>query len=297
MKSSPRVAVFFNLTLCKESAFFQGVIRHAESRGWRILVGEEVACLPHEALNRWDGDGVIGFLRDRDFVTALQRAGIPAVNTSQVGATRGIPSVIPDFVEAGRMVAQYFLERGFRQFAYCGETEFAYRDTKLKGFRQRLSEAGMECLSIPQPSTVPENRTWPQHRAALLRQLRQLPKPVAVWGRRDEFAARVVAACEAGSIRVPEEIAVIGYGDEPLLCPCVRPARSLEAPREGEGWVFLDWKEPVDGGAVAAYKIQRRLRPDGPWSDAGMAIESEITLTNQERGKEWEYRVLAVNKA
>jgi len=73
--------------------------------------------------------------------------------------------------------------------------------------------------------------------------------------------------------------------------------RSLEAPREGEGWVFLDWKEPVDGGAVAAYKIQRRLRPDGPWSDAGMAIESEITLTNQERVKEWEYRVLAVNKA
>jgi hypothetical protein len=94
---------------------------------------------------------------------------------------------------------------------------------------------------------------------------------------------------------------------------------SLEAPHEGEGWVFLDWKEPVDlpaprfldrrcqvsaiparqagGGAVAAYKVQRRLRPDGPWSDAGMAIESEITLTNQERGKEWEYRVLAVNKA
>ena len=66
---------------------------------------------------------------------------------------------------------------------------------------------------------------------------------------------------------------------------------------EGEGWVFLDWKEPVDGGAVAAYKIQRRLRPDGPWTDAGMAIESEIILTNQERGKEWEYRVLAVNKA
>lgn len=32
-------------------------------------------------------------------------------------------------------------------------------------------------------------------------------------------------------------------------------AHTFEAPREGEGWVFLDWKEPVDGGAVAAYKI------------------------------------------
>jgi hypothetical protein len=28
-----------------------------------------------------------------------------------------------------------------------------------------------------------------------------------------------------------------------------------------------------------------------------MAIESEITLSAQERGKEWEYPVLAVNKA
>jgi len=74
-------------------------------------------------------------------------------------------------------------------------------------------------------------------------------------------------------------------------------ARTLEAPREGEGWIFLDWKEPVEGGAVAAYKIQRRQRPNGPWTDVGMAIESEITLTNQERGKEWEYRVIAVNKA
>ena len=28
-----------------------------------------------------------------------------------------------------------------------------------------------------------------------------------------------------------------------------------------------------------------------------MAIESEITLSGQERGKEWEYRVIAVNRA
>ena len=96
-----------------------------------------------------------------------------------------------------------------------------------------------------------------------------------------------------------DQLKLIGWGGRKSKTSLEAPGqtRSLEAPREGEGWVFLDWKEPVDGGAVAAYKIQRRLRPDGPWSDAGMAIESEITLTNQERGKEWEYRVLAVNKA
>lgn len=28
-----------------------------------------------------------------------------------------------------------------------------------------------------------------------------------------------------------------------------------------------------------------------------VALDSEATLTNQERGKDWEYRVIAVNKA
>ena len=74
-------------------------------------------------------------------------------------------------------------------------------------------------------------------------------------------------------------------------------ARTLEVRREGDGWVFLDWKEPVDGGPVAAYKVQRRRRQDGAWGDVGMAIESEITLTSQEPGVEFEYRVVGVNKA
>ncbi len=53
----------------------------------------------------------------------------------------------------------------------------------------------------------------------------------------------------------------------------------------------------VDGGKVASYKIQHRERPAGAWTIADMAMETETTLHDQERGKEWEYRVLAVNKA
>lgn len=48
-------------------------------------------------------------------------------------------------------------------------------------------------------------------------------------------------------------------------------------------------------GAAARPKLlwKRRLRP---WTDVGMAIESEITLSNQERSAELEYRVITVNK-
>ena len=61
--------------------------------------------------------------------------------------------------------------------------------------------------------------------------------------------------------------------------------------------MLLGWKKPAEGGAVASYKVQRRERPEGPWVIAGMAIQSELTMTDQERGKEWEYRVITVNAA
>ena len=96
-----------------------------------------------------------------------------------------------------------------------------------------------------------------------------------------------------------DKLKLIGWGGRKARTSLEVPgqARTLEAPRQGEGWVFLDWKEPIDGGKVAAYKIQRRERPAGPWTDATLAIESEITLSDQTRGTEWEYRVVAVNKA
>ena len=95
------------------------------------------------------------------------------------------------------------------------------------------------------------------------------------------------------------KLALLGWGGKAAGNALEVPgqARTLEAPRQGEGWVFLDWKEPVDGGMVASYKIERRLRPVGDWALISIALESEATLNNQERNKDWEYRVIAINKA
>nr|VFK23165.1 MAG: Fibronectin type III domain-containing protein [Candidatus Kentron sp. MB]VFK28344.1 MAG: Fibronectin type III domain-containing protein [Candidatus Kentron sp. MB]VFK74212.1 MAG: Fibronectin type III domain-containing protein [Candidatus Kentron sp. MB] len=73
--------------------------------------------------------------------------------------------------------------------------------------------------------------------------------------------------------------------------------RSLEAPRRGAGWIFLDWKAPDEGGKVAAYKVQRREEGSEEWIDVGTAIETEATLSGQPGGKQFVFRVVAINKA
>ena len=94
------------------------------------------------------------------------------------------------------------------------------------------------------------------------------------------------------------KLTAIGWGGRAAATALEVPGqpRSLEAPSQGEGWVFLDWKKPADGGTVAAYKIERRERTTSDWTLVSMAVESEATLNNQDRGKDWEYRVIASNK-
>ena len=95
------------------------------------------------------------------------------------------------------------------------------------------------------------------------------------------------------------KLSLLGWGGiaGPTALQTPGQTRNLEMPRQGEGWVFLDWKRPADGGAVATYKIERRERPTGDWTILDIAHESEIMLVGQDRATDWEYRIVASNKA
>jgi len=58
--------------------------------------------------------------------------------------------------------------------------------------------------------------------------------------------------------------------------------RNLEAPRQGEGWVFLDWKAPLDGGPVRSYRLEVRERPAGDWAIVGVAGNQDGRRRNRE---------------
>ena len=87
------------------------------------------------------------------------------------------------------------------------------------------------------------------------------------------------------------------YTTHPLEIPG-QPS-SFMVLKEEEDAVDFGWQEPADGGEVAAYELQRRERGEGAgtWIIAGLSMETSVTLSGQERGKEWEYRAISVNKA
>ena len=96
-----------------------------------------------------------------------------------------------------------------------------------------------------------------------------------------------------------EKLKLIGWSGRKPPTALEPPGQTLllEARVQGEGWVQLAWKAPIDGGKPSAYRIVRRERPAGLWSDVGTAVVTEAQLLDQPRGKEFEYRIMAVNKA
>ncbi len=52
---------------------------------------------------------------------------------------------------------------------------------------------------------------------------------------------------------------------------------------EGDTWLMLNWKPPVDGGAVAAYAILRRDRDGGKREDVSIAVGTQQLVSDQPR--------------
>lgn len=95
------------------------------------------------------------------------------------------------------------------------------------------------------------------------------------------------------------KLKLLGWGGRAPRTALTAPGqpRTLSAPDRGETSIMLQWGEPLNGGKVQAYCVQRRERPEGAWQNVATALDTAVMLMDQPRGKAWEYRVTAINKA
>jgi LacI family transcriptional regulator len=119
------------------------------------------------------------------------------------------------------MVAEHFLSRGFTNFAYFSDSDNWSYAERGQGFVEMLKHSGYECTWLPW-YRAPEYRVgrdqWNRKRQWLTTQLKQLPKPLAVFAANDEQALDVLDAAEMAGLAVPEQVAIVG-AENYLLAP------------------------------------------------------------------------------
>ena len=203
--------------------FFKGAARYAHEHGWHVVADMiYTAKIPIG----WRGDGILSFIGYRDDLAEfILSSGLPAVEISMVRNEIQLPRVEGDSDMIGRLAAEHFLERGYRNYAWAPLMDDVVNAERYRGFANHLAKEGYTCNLLPPANTRhgdPAKNDWVARRKLLKRELQLLPKPLAVFSYNDCVAADIIDACQDAGLLVPEAVAVMGVDNDPILCECVR---------------------------------------------------------------------------
>lgn len=164
-----------------------------------------------------DGLIIIGIDFDQSFAQRLVANHLPVVFLGDTGSVihEGFSALLLDHGEGGAMAARYLLEQGHRRFAFVGDAypqivSHSIGDTKLDRFRQTLAESG---IALPDSYVCLTTLDMEQTKQQVSR-LFDLPKlPTAIFAGSDTQAIAVMSAARERGLRVPDDIAVMGFDD------------------------------------------------------------------------------------
>ncbi len=234
-RKTKNIAVLFSLALKGQRMTFRGILDYASKHGpWfcKFMEGR-IGEQEFGVGSKGEIDGVIMSMTTRHTAQTVAALGVPVVFVEPYPEMlkpdwpiQGAPWVGRDSYAIGAAAAQYYMERGYKSFAYVDVPNGKFWSSKRRsGFADKLAEGGFKC-EVYDTFSARERRSWPLERVRMVKFLKALPRPTAVFAPMDGRARLVLDACQAAGLRVPEEIAVLGVDNDTLLCESTVPALS-----------------------------------------------------------------------
>ncbi len=238
----PRVGVRFPDWITFQRGVFDGVIEFMHAHEPWVLeapIDSSGELAPTEIDASWRGDGLIVFRYTTAESEAWRKAGIPVVNLSTERLGGPFPSIVPDNAGGGAEAARHLLTLGLRNFAFVGRaTPFVddrltglkitrrYSLEREEGFQRELAAAGFTPLSFQLTTTRHTGEVWRELRRLYLEVLGSLPKPCGVFGVDDLLAHGLLQAAQEAGVRVPQDLALVGFNDQSHFCHAATPPLS-----------------------------------------------------------------------
>ncbi len=211
----------------------RGVARFARDHHWHLTADFDDPVPKH-----WKGDGILTLLGARQNLWRdLKHLKVPIVDLAESRPEIVLPRVTMDNAEIARMAADYFLNRGYRHFAFVQRWDLGVSRRRSICFRERIETKGLQCNVLSwQRDRKKQSDTRENRHEWLVRKLTELPKPLAVFAR-DSEAVEVIEACVSADIKVPEQVAVLGVDNTEFICDCLRvPLSSIDNRLEQVGY-------------------------------------------------------------
>ena len=182
-----------------------------------------------------DVDGLIVKISNAAEEELVVRHGLPTVNISGQVPTPRVLTVNTDDRQLGAMAAQYFHRRGYRNLVYSGNDAHRASVLRGEGFVAEAARLGLTAEHIRARLHRRVGRLETVRRS-LVRWLRRIPRPAGLLAFDDFEAFEAAMACAEAGLAVPDEVGIIGVGNNPTrleLSPVALSAIELNTPLIG----------------------------------------------------------------
>lgn len=159
-------------------------------------------------------DGIIVAAHIASVERRLAALSIPAVNISNISLQPVLPLVTQDDEQVGRLAAEHLLSCGCRTFGFWEEKGSRFSAQRLIGFRRKLEEHGFANALHVEGQSPPGIEGVDISYDRMLRWLERMPRPLGVFCVLDTQALYMLRAAWAKGWNVPDDIAVLGAGDD-----------------------------------------------------------------------------------
>jgi LacI family transcriptional regulator len=224
-------------------------------------------------LRRWKPAGLITewipLVTERLLALAL-----PTVVAPYDLAREGVAAVDVDDAAIGRMAADYFLSRSLPHLAFLGNGN-AYSAQRGEAFAARGEEHGFTVATFHHDHRRPRQyiEHWPASTSEMLQWIGHLPKPCGLFVAHDPLARSVAESCRDAGIAIPQELAILGVNDDPLVCKMTNPhLSSIALP-----WAKVGYEVGARMEALLRQPAQRQ------WPQVLVSPSAPVTRHSTER--------------
>ncbi|HKD37177.1 MAG TPA: substrate-binding domain-containing protein, partial [Pirellulales bacterium] len=144
MKKQLRVVLLIESSRAFGRGLLAGIAAYSMTHGPWTFFHEERSIddpVPH-GLRRWAPDGCIGRIWPT-IEGQVRRFGIPTVNVLGESVIPGMPKIAPDDRLIAQVAVDHLLNRGLRQFAFCGFRDLKFSDLRKQAYCDELERRGM----------------------------------------------------------------------------------------------------------------------------------------------------------
>jgi LacI family transcriptional regulator len=173
-------------------------------------------------------DGVVHFFprtTDEPIVRALQRRGLPVVLIEPQAPVSGVSTVWPDSFHDGYLSAAHLLERGHTGVAICADAPGWGRQQRyVEGYRRAHADAGVHV----DPALIAE-AGW-THQIGYETTSHWLAlddPPTAACYCCDTAALGALASARDHGLRLPDDLAIVGYDDTEVAAWAAPPLTAV----------------------------------------------------------------------